>query len=108
MEIAYCHHERWDGNGYPYGIAGIKIPLPARIVALADAYDAITSERPYKTACDHQEAIRRITIDRGKHFDPAVVDGFMRSERQFELIQRQMKGIMQVQGPNGAMQPLQA
>ncbi|MEM6794153.1 MAG: HD domain-containing phosphohydrolase, partial [Acidobacteriota bacterium] len=65
MEIAYHHHERWDGKGYPSGLAGHDIPLEARIVSIADAYDAITSRRPYKEPVSHQEAVRRILVDRG-------------------------------------------
>jgi putative two-component system response regulator len=92
MVIAYAHHERWDGTGYPEGKAGDEIPLEARIVALADAYDAITSERPYKAALSHPEAIRRILRDRGRHFDPQVTDAFVRCAPKFELIRRQMQG----------------
>ncbi|HVR97357.1 MAG TPA: HD domain-containing phosphohydrolase [Thermoanaerobaculia bacterium] len=88
MEIAYCHHERWDGTGYPRGLAGPEIPLAARIVALADAYDAITSLRPYKVACDHDEAVRRILVDRGKHFDPVLVDAFLRCNADLDRIRR--------------------
>ena len=86
MEIAYCHHEHWDGSGYPRGLAGLDIPLAARIVALADAYDTITSRRPYKNASDHEEAVRRITRDRGTHFDPVLVDVFLRCHREFAEI----------------------
>ncbi len=92
MEIAYCHHERWDGAGYPRGLAGPEIPLAARIVALADAYDAITSLRPYKVACDHDEALRRIASDRGKHFDPSLVDAFLRCHVDFDQIRRRSLG----------------
>jgi putative two-component system response regulator len=77
MEIAYCHHEHWDGSGYPRA---------ARIVALADAYDTITSRRPYKSASDHEEAVRRIARDRGTHFDPVLVDVFLRCHREFAEI----------------------
>jgi putative two-component system response regulator len=86
MEIAYAHHERWDGSGYPRGLAGRQIPLAARIVALADAYDTITSRRPYKAAFDHEEAVRRILKDRGAHFDPVLVDMFLRCHRDFAEI----------------------
>ena len=86
MEIAYHHHERWDGSGYPHGLAGPRIPLAARIVALADAYDTITSRRPYKAAFDHEEAVRRIARDRGTHFDPVLVDVFLRCHREFAEI----------------------
>lgn len=94
MEIAYFHHERWDGGGYPGGVGGSAIPLAARIVAVADAYDAITSERPYEPARDHREAVQRIVEDRGHHFDPVVVDVFLSRERQFDLIRRQMTSMM--------------
>ena len=92
MEIAYDHHERWDGRGYPRHKAGEEIPLGARIVALADAYDAITSERPYKRALSHAEAVRRVLDDRGRHFDPVIVDAFIRCAPKFEIIRRQMEG----------------
>lgn len=88
MEICYSHHERWDGGGYPCGLVGEEIPLSARIVAIADAYDAITSVRPYKKAETHEEAMRRILIDRGKHFDPVLVDAFTDCTDEFESIQR--------------------
>lgn len=80
MEIAYFHHERWDGTGYPAALAGESIPLPARLVAVADAYDAITSHRPYKDRLPHAEAVRRIRADRGAHFDPRLVDAFLACE----------------------------
>ena len=86
MEIAYCHHEHWDGSGYPRGLKGPQIPLSARIVALADAYDTITSRRPYKAALEHEEAVRRITRDRGAHFDPVLVDVFLHCHRDFAEI----------------------
>ncbi|HYG64250.1 MAG TPA: HD domain-containing phosphohydrolase [Thermoanaerobaculia bacterium] len=88
MDIAYGHHERWDGSGYPRGLAGGDIPLAARVVALADAYDAITSRRPYKLAHGHEEAVRRIAADRGRHFDPALVDAFLSCRDDFDSIRR--------------------
>jgi putative two-component system response regulator len=91
MEIAYNHHEHWNGEGYPDGLAGDRIPLAARIVAIADAYDAITSRRPYKLAMEHEEAIRRIVTDRGEHFDPVLVDAFLRCAPRFAEIQRGLK-----------------
>ncbi|HSW31163.1 MAG TPA: HD domain-containing phosphohydrolase [Longimicrobiales bacterium] len=72
-EIAQTHHERWDGAGY-CGLGGEEIPLSGRIVAVADAFDALTSVRPYKPALGAREALERIVQDRGRHFDPAVVD----------------------------------
>jgi putative two-component system response regulator len=90
MEIAYHHHERWDGRGYPSGLSAEDIPLAARIVAIADAYDAITSRRPYKEAIEHAEAVRRILVDRGKHFDPVLVDTFMACQHRFAEIQQHL------------------
>jgi cyclic di-GMP phosphodiesterase len=80
MFIAKYHHERWDGGGCPEGLAGESIPLSARIVAVADVYDAMTSERPYKQAMPHEEALAYIREARGTHFDPDVVDAFLSAE----------------------------
>jgi putative two-component system response regulator len=91
MEIAYNHHERWDGSGYPRGLGGTENPLSARIVALADAYDAITSERPYKPALSHDEAIRRIRLDRAGHFDPVLVDAFLGCHSDFAGIHHRLE-----------------
>ena len=85
-EIAYHHHEKWDGSGYPQGLSGESIPLSARIVALADVYDALTTKRFYKEAYQHQEARDMIHGLRGSHFDPDVVDAFIKLERQFRQI----------------------
>jgi putative two-component system response regulator len=90
IDIAYAHHERWDGSGYPRGLAGGDIPLAARIVAVADAYDAITSHRPYKVAHDHLEAVRRIAADRGRHFDPVLVDAFLACHFELDAIRRRL------------------
>lgn len=75
-EIAITHHEKWDGSGYPHGLKGTEIPLAGRIVAIADVFDALTSDRPYKRAWPVQKAIDLIRDERGKHFDPALVDAF--------------------------------
>lgn len=88
-EIAYHHHEHWDGSGYPHGLKGEGIPLSARIVALADVYDALTSRRFYKDAFPHEKARRIIVSLRGKHFDPDVVDAFLRLEERFDRIRRE-------------------
>jgi PAS domain S-box-containing protein len=85
-EIAFWHHERWDGKGYPSGKMGEKIPLSARIVALADVYDALVSKRTYKAALPHEEAVRIITAERGTHFDPDVVDVFIEQQETFRRI----------------------
>jgi putative nucleotidyltransferase with HDIG domain len=75
--IVAQHHERYDGAGYPVGLKGTQIALGARIVAVADAYDCITSARPYKVAQSHETAVQRITAARGSQFDPCVVDAFL-------------------------------
>ena len=76
--IALSHHERWDGAGYPNGLAGEEIPLPGRIAAVADVFDALTHERPYKRAWDVDEAVAEIREGSGSQFDPAVVEVFLR------------------------------
>jgi len=82
-EIAFSHHERWDGGGYPFGLSGPDIPLAGRIVAVADVYDALTSKRVYKDAMPHEEAARIITDGSGTQFDPAVIRAFLRHEKSF-------------------------
>jgi putative two-component system response regulator len=82
-EITYSHHEKWDGSGYPQGLAGQDIPLSGRIVAIADVYDALTSERPYKKAFTHEKAVQIITEDAGKHFDPYLVQIFVENQDKF-------------------------
>ena len=84
IEIAEGHHERWDGSGYPYGKKGNKIPLCARIVAVADVFDALTSRRPYKEAFDLQTAYSILLDGRGRHFDPEKIDIFMENKDKFE------------------------
>jgi putative two-component system response regulator len=76
-QVARSHHERWDGTGYPDGLAGESIPVAARITAVADVYDALISERPYKSAWTAHDAIAEIQRLRGSHFDPEVVDAFL-------------------------------
>jgi putative two-component system response regulator len=82
-DIARCHHERFNGSGYPAGLSGTDIPLCARIVALADVYDALISKRVYKAAMPHDVARKIIVEERGEHFDPDVVDAFLATEGQF-------------------------
>jgi len=79
-DIAYFHHERWDGGGYPRGLKGTDIPLAARIVAVSDVYDALSSKRPYKEAFSHEKSKGIIIEGRGTAFDPAVVDAFLACE----------------------------
>ncbi len=80
VDIARHHHENWDGTGYPEGLAGADIPLSARIVAVADAYDAMTSPRPHRPALAHDEAVAQLRAQAGIRFDPAVVDAFLMVE----------------------------
>ncbi len=82
-DIAWTHHEHYDGNGYPRGLAGRNIPLCGRILALADVYDALTSKRVYKEAFSHETAKAMILEGRGTHFDPQIVDAFVRREQDF-------------------------
>lgn len=82
-EIDWCHHERWDGSGYPRGLVGEDIPLAARIVALADVYDALTMKRVYKAAIPHDIAKGIIVNESGSHFDPMIVDKFLSVEKKF-------------------------
>lgn len=90
-DIALTHHERWDGSGYPYGLSGDDIPLCGRITALADVYDALTTKRSYKEAFAHAEARRIIVESRGQHFDPRVVDTFLKCEDRFQETYRRLQ-----------------
>jgi putative nucleotidyltransferase with HDIG domain len=76
LDIPYCHHEKWDGTGYPRGLSGEDIPFSARIFPVIDVWDALTSDRPYRKSLPHDEVRERIKADSGKHFDPQVVDAF--------------------------------
>ncbi len=84
IEIAEGHHEKWDGSGYPYGKSGSEIPLSARIVALADVFDALTSKRPYKKAFSFELSMNIIEEGRGKHFDPKIADVFLANRNRVE------------------------
>ena len=79
LDIPYCHHERWDGGGYPRGLKGEQIPLAARIFAVVDVWDALTSDRPYRKAWTKEKALEYIREQSGKHFDPQVVEVFLNS-----------------------------
>ena len=81
--IAASHHERWDGGGYPRGLRGEAIPLEARIVSVADVYDALTSRRVYKPGLSHEESMKMIVAGRANQFDPQVVDALVESETVF-------------------------
>ncbi|MBL7002539.1 MAG: response regulator [Gammaproteobacteria bacterium] len=87
-EIAWSHHEKWDGSGYPQGLSGNDIPLSAQLMAVADVYDALVSRRYYKSALSHEETVKKITEGRGTHFAPDVIDAFTVIHSQFREIQR--------------------
>jgi HD-GYP domain-containing protein (c-di-GMP phosphodiesterase class II) len=86
LDIPYAHHQKWDGSGYPLGLAGEDIPLQARIFALVAVFDALTSDRPYRNTWKKQKALDYIEDQSGKHFDPDVVKIFLR-EFRFELLE---------------------
>ncbi len=88
-EIAYTHHEKWDGSGYPEKLKGEQIPLAGRLMALADSYDAITSKRVYKAELPHEKAVQIILDGKGSHFDPDVVDAFLEAKEDFHRISQQ-------------------
>ncbi len=89
MEIARHHHERWDGAGYPDGLGGAAIPLSARLMAVADVYDALISRRPYKEPMDHADAVAYIVAGSGGHFDPTVVQALLANQDTLQRIARQ-------------------
>jgi HD-GYP domain-containing protein (c-di-GMP phosphodiesterase class II) len=78
LDIPYCHHEKWDGSGYPRGLKGEEIPLAARIFSIVDVWDALTSDRPYRNAWPAEKAIQYVREQKGKHFDPHVTDLFLK------------------------------
>jgi adenylate cyclase len=88
-DIAYTHHEKWNGSGYPQGLRGEEIPLCGRLMALADTYDALVSQRVYKPPLTHEEAVRIIVKDKGTHFDPDIVDAFLTVSEEFRNIARE-------------------
>jgi len=113
LEIVRNHHERWDGNGYPYGLKGNAIPLSARIFAICDTYDAITSTRPYRKSRSHEEAVAEIAAQAGRQFDPQVVNAFLRIPRAewiaigkqatyFHENQRQFEQLLRVSHANAS------
>jgi len=85
-DFAGCHHEKWNGTGYPRGLAGENIPLVGRIMAIADVYDALLSERPYKKAFTHEQAADIISKDSGTHFDPKIADAFLNVADDFRAL----------------------
>ena len=88
-DIATFHHERWDGTGYPCKLQGEQIPLSARIMAIADVFDALVSERCYKQAMTHEQAYKIIEEEAGSHFDPHLAEVFLRHKEDFDLSDKQ-------------------
>jgi putative two-component system response regulator len=86
MDIARWHQEKWDGSGYPDGLAGERIPLAARLMAVADVFDALTTSRPYKTAMSHEQAVAIIEQGSGVHFDPRLIEAFLAVQDEFQRI----------------------
>jgi HD-GYP domain-containing protein (c-di-GMP phosphodiesterase class II) len=103
--VARFHHERFDGRGYPVGLRGTEIPLPARIVALADAYDAITSARPYKAPLPASSAREIVQRDSGSHFDPVVVEAFLRRFDTVVSVQKQTEDRVPIVIGANALRP---
>ncbi len=91
--FATSHHEKWDGTGYPRGLKGIDIPLQGRLMAIADVYDALVSDRPYKMAFTHEEAVKIILEEKGTHFDPDLVDIFIGISDKFKEVAHSFKQI---------------
>jgi putative two-component system response regulator len=92
IQIVSSHHEKWDGTGYPKGLKGDTIPLSGRIMALADVYDALRSDRCYKKSIPHEETYKIILQEKGTHFDPYIVDVFSGIEKKFNEISNAMAG----------------
>jgi putative two-component system response regulator len=90
VDVARSHHEKWDGSGYPDNLKGVAIPLAARIVAVADFYDALTSNRCYRPAVSHADTCRMIQESSGTHFDPDVVAAFSALNSQFRRTRYEM------------------
>ena len=89
-KIARYHHEKWDGSGYLAGLSGTEIPLPARIMAIIDVYDALRSKRPYKESLTHQQSVEIILEGKGAHFEPLIVDIFVKINEQIEIVYESM------------------
>ena len=83
-DMAHYHHEKWDGTGYPRGLKGGEIPISARIMAIVDVYDALTTKRPYKEALSHEKALEIILEGKGKSFDPKIIEIFEKIHHKFK------------------------
>jgi putative two-component system response regulator len=99
FQTALCHHERWDGTGYPYRLSGDEIPLYARIASIADVYDALRTERSYKPAYDHATSVKIITEGdrdgrvRPEHFDPKILDAFWSVRESFDAVYLSLRPV---------------
>lgn len=102
QNLAAYHHEKWDGSGYPYGIAGEEIPLSARVMAVADVFDALVSKRSYKPGFSFEEAAKIITEGSGKHFDPLIVDAFLSAEEEIRRVEEEFNRMTD---DSGCFQP---
>lgn len=91
IRITLYHHERWDGKGYPTGLAGEDIPLEARIVAVADVYDALTSKRVYKDAVPHDKVVQIIRDGAGTQFDPTLIEAFLKVAQTFNQVRSRLQ-----------------
>jgi HD-GYP domain-containing protein (c-di-GMP phosphodiesterase class II) len=98
IDIPYCHHEKWDGTGYPRGLKGDEIPIAARIFAIVDVWDALTSDRPYRKAWTFEQARDYIRLERGQHFDPRICDAFLYMITNSQWL-RSANAYWQVQSP---------
>jgi putative two-component system response regulator len=85
-EIAYTHHERWDGDGYPRGLKGDNIPISGRLMAIADVYDALINKRVYKEAYSHEKAVNIVMQSAGTHLDPDITEAFLQLQDEFRRI----------------------
>lgn len=92
IQLVHSHHEKWNGMGYPKGLKNDEIPLSARIMALADVYDALRSDRCYKKGFSHDETCKILLKEKGEHFAPDIIDAFFKIERAFNSISNAMSG----------------
>jgi len=101
LDIPYCHHEKWNGTGYPRGLKGEEIPLAARIFAVVDLWDALRSDRPYRPAWDEAKALDYLRSMSGRHFDPKVVETFLKTElwKSYQIVQLNF-GVKEGEGSN--------
>lgn len=104
-QIALTHHEKWSGQGYPYGLSGVDIPIVGRIVAIADVFDALTTVRPYKSAWPVERALELIAKEAGQHFDPELVPLFLDAEAEVRRIAHEYSDVAAVSGENTVCNP---